>query len=116
MGCNVSLETLSAKARRTRSNSDLLKPRSRKSCGSPQEDDVLSITTSSRPKSDESPTAAPSPFITRRRVKSHEDEIELIFKSKRANVYTAGVSLDNRINYRPKNILKTIAQSTLISK
>lgn len=48
--------------------------------------------------------------------KRNEDKIELIFKSKRANVYTAGVSLDNRINYYPKNIKKTLSQSKLIRK
>ena len=48
--------------------------------------------------------------------KRNEDKIELIFKSKRENVYTAGVSLDNRINYHPKNIKKSISQSKLISK
>lgn len=50
------------------------------------------------------------------KVKCHEDEIELIFKSKRANVYTAGATLDNRINYKPKNIIKSNAQNTLIRK
>lgn len=48
--------------------------------------------------------------------KCHEDEIELIFKSKRANVYTAGVTLDNRINYKPKNVSKTYSENVLISK
>jgi hypothetical protein len=48
--------------------------------------------------------------------KCHEDEIELIFKSKRANVYTAGVTLDNRINYKPKNNSKTYAENVLIRK
>ena len=46
--------------------------------------------------------------------KRNEDKIELIFKSKRENVYTAGVSLDNRINYHPKNIKKSLFQSKLI--
>lgn len=48
--------------------------------------------------------------------KCHEDEIELIFKSKRANVYTAGVTLDNKINYKPKNNSKTYAENVLIRK
>jgi hypothetical protein len=46
--------------------------------------------------------------------KRNEDKIELIFKSKRENVYTAGVSLDNRINYHPRNIKKSLFQSKLI--
>jgi len=46
--------------------------------------------------------------------KRNEEKIELIFKSKRENVYTAGVSLDNRINYHPKNIKKSSGQSKLI--
>ena len=46
----------------------------------------------------------------------NEDKIEMIFKSKRANVYTAGVSLDNRINYHPRSIKKTSLQSELIRK
>lgn len=50
------------------------------------------------------------------KVKCHEDDVELIFKSKRANVYTAGATLDNRINYKPKNIIKTNAENVLIRK
>ena len=46
--------------------------------------------------------------------KRNEDKTELIFKSKRENVYTAGVSLDNRINYHPRNIKKSLFQSKLI--
>ena len=48
--------------------------------------------------------------------KRNEEKIELMFKSKRANVYTAGASLDNRINYHPKNIQKSSSQSKLIRK
>lgn len=62
-----------------------------------------------REKDDSTPPQSP-------KVKCHEDEIELIFKSKRANVYTAGATLDNRINYKPKNIIKSNAQNTLIRK
>ena len=57
----------------------------------------------------------PSPMM-RRKAKGHEDEVELIIKSKRANVYTPGVTLENRINYKPKNILKTKEQDQLIRK
>lgn len=57
-----------------------------------------------------------SPKSTESTNKRNEDKIELIFKSKRENVYTAGVSLDNRINYHPKNIKKSTSQSKLISK
>jgi hypothetical protein len=37
-----------------------------------------------------------------------------MFKSKRANIYNAGVSLDNRMNYKPKTITKTDSQTKFI--
>lgn len=56
-----------------------------------------------------------SPTLSTRR-KSIEVKVELIFQSKRANVYTPGVTLDNRINYKPKNIKKPDAQMKFICK
>ena len=110
MGCNVSIDNVGGNSKTDKHSP---KRRSRKSVDALKDvQHSVATTVTTRPKSED----LSSPNASRRRLKNHEDEIELIFKSKRANVYTAGVSLDNRINYKPKNIMKTKAQNTLISK
>lgn len=47
---------------------------------------------------------------------AQEDKIELIFKAKRANVFSAGLSANERSNFRAKIIHKTAAESSLIRK
>lgn len=110
MGCNVSLENVGGNCKTDKQSP---KRRSRKSVDALKDLQYsVATTVTTRPKSED----LSSPNASRRRPKNHEDEIELIFKSKRANVYTAGVTLDNRINYKPKNIMKTKAQNLIISE
>lgn len=65
------------------------------------------------------PVATNSVQVESRRVVSsyaHEDKIELIFKSKRANVFSAGLVGTERSDFQPKVIQKTNTEAALIRK
>lgn len=45
-----------------------------------------------------------------------EHRLEVTFKTKRQNVFTAGVNMDSGTGYKVKNIAKSVSHSELISK
>ena len=45
-----------------------------------------------------------------------EENIELVFKAKRANVFTTGINENDQTNYKPKKINKSPKQAQNISK